>query len=330
MLPLAVELAYRSEYIPAVVIFRLFDLSLDDGSLGFCFLDTAFSHAPVEDRDAECYSHDFLIQKISVCFPQYSIEIRKSELRPDGDRSSTVRFGLGYVGFRRKHFNLVFQPERGILQSLGHHQVIIHPYVRQHVFSHCLDFEFLIEPEQGIERHLRFPYGNLVFIYGNTVVHHPQFQLQILLTRHAAKLQPLRRNGIHLPCILIVSHCRLMVTSGKHQIEITVYCIYRHLLHGFDIHPLRPFVLPGGYLLFPFEPVVCKQRLLIVKSDRLCIPGLSRIHSELVYPRKVRVNGKPASGKSYVLADGQSDTVLHVVIAGIDQLSGLEILKLTQ
>ena len=77
--PLVVELADGRVDASAVVVFGLLHLRPDDslGSLGL--LDFSTSKSPVENRDAECESSDFLVKRIPVCSFHLRRRIRKTK-----------------------------------------------------------------------------------------------------------------------------------------------------------------------------------------------------------------------------------------------------------
>ena len=62
LLALVVELAYGGEDLSSVVILMLLHLSLHDFLSSLSFLHSTLAESPVEDRNAECYSDNFLVK----------------------------------------------------------------------------------------------------------------------------------------------------------------------------------------------------------------------------------------------------------------------------
>ena len=67
LLTLVVELAYRCEHLSSVIVLRLLHLSFYYLLCRLCFLYLSLSESPVEERDAECYAHHFLVKQVLVC-----------------------------------------------------------------------------------------------------------------------------------------------------------------------------------------------------------------------------------------------------------------------
>ena len=94
-----------------------------------------------------------------------------------------------------------------------------------------------------------------------------------------------------------------------------------------EVGPLGHLVAFGFGLLLPFQPVVLEDGLVVGDVDRVGVVGQFSVRRELVESVEIGVQGYSTSSEGYVLVDGQTQGVVHVVVLDIVGLAGLGVLQ---
>ena len=163
-------MANGGEDAAAIFILALLHLGAYDIRGSFGLLDPAAPHSPVEDRNREGQSDDFLVRHVLEGEIELVCAVGEAEAGVKLHGQSPVGLRLGRGGFGVEDIDFVREGKGGVFQGLHHNEVEVHQDIGEIVGNDRIGISGPVQADVGTQGHAGIPEGDQAFVDADTVV----------------------------------------------------------------------------------------------------------------------------------------------------------------